>query len=124
MDFSDILGAIIVGAIVGVLGRLALPGRQRIGAFVTLLIGVGAAFLGTYLAGRFNLTEKAPQELWFLRWDWLVLGIQVGLAAIGTALAALIAHSRLAADAPAAKKSSTRRSSTSKSSSRKARADA
>ena len=77
MDFSDILGAIIVGAIVGVLGRLALPGRQRIGAFVTLLIGVGAAFLGTYLADRFSIADKAPQTLWFLRWDWLVLGIQV-----------------------------------------------
>lgn len=122
MDFSDILGAIIVGAVVGVLGRLALPGRQRIGAFVTLLIGVGAAFLGTYLADRFSLSDKAPQELWFLRWDWLVLGIQVGLAAIGTAGAALIAHSRLAADAPATKKSSRR--SRSKASSRKARADA
>jgi uncharacterized membrane protein YeaQ/YmgE (transglycosylase-associated protein family) len=117
MDFSDILGAIIVGAIVGVLGRLALPGRQRIGGFVTLLIGVGAAFLGTYLANRFNLSDKAPQKLWFLRWDWLLLGIQVGLAAVGTAVAALIAHSRLASDAPAAKK--TRKTST-----RKARAGA
>jgi uncharacterized membrane protein YeaQ/YmgE (transglycosylase-associated protein family) len=109
MDFSDILGAIIVGAIVGVLGRLALPGRQRIGAFVTLLIGVGAAFLGVYLANRFEISDKAPQTLWFLRWDWLVLGIQVGLAAVGTAIAALIAHSRLAADAPVAKKGTTRK---------------
>jgi len=108
MDFSDILGAIIVGAIVGVLGRLALPGKQRIGGFVTLLIGVGAAFLGTYLASQFNLSDKLPQKLWFLHWDWLLLGIQVGLAAIGTAVAALIAHSRLASDAPP-KKSATRK---------------
>jgi uncharacterized membrane protein YeaQ/YmgE (transglycosylase-associated protein family) len=118
MDFSDILGAIIVGAVVGVLGRLALPGRQRIGAFVTLLIGVGAAFLGTWLAGRFNVDDKAPQDLWFLRWDWLVLGIQVGLAAIGTAVAALIAHSRLSADAPTQKKPAR------KAATKRARADA
>jgi uncharacterized membrane protein YeaQ/YmgE (transglycosylase-associated protein family) len=119
MDFSDILGAIIVGAVVGVLGRLALPGKQRIGGFVTLLIGVGAAFLGTYLANRFNISDKLPQKLWFLHWDWLLLGIQVGLAAIGTAVAAMIAHSRLASDAPAQKKGSSR-----KAPARRARADA
>jgi uncharacterized membrane protein YeaQ/YmgE (transglycosylase-associated protein family) len=118
MDFSDILGAIIVGAVVGVLGRLALPGKQRIGAFVTLLIGVGAAFLGTYLADRFGLGDKAPQKLWFLAWDWLVLGIQVGLAAVGTALAALVAHSRLSADGTP-KKAPARKPAT-----RKAKADA
>ncbi|HEY7223304.1 MAG TPA: GlsB/YeaQ/YmgE family stress response membrane protein [Micromonosporaceae bacterium] len=118
MDFSDILGAIIVGAIVGVLGRLVLPGKQNIGKFVTLLIGVAAAFLGTWVATRLHLDDKAPQKLWFLRWDWLVLGIQVGLAAIGTALAALIAHSRVASDAPA-KKAPAR-----KTASRKARAGA
>jgi uncharacterized membrane protein YeaQ/YmgE (transglycosylase-associated protein family) len=118
MDFSDILGAIVVGAVVGVLGRLALPGRQRIGGFVTLLIGVGAAFLGTFLANRFDLSDKAPQKLWFLQWDWLLLGIQVGLAAIGTAVAALIAHSRLSSDASAPKKA------TRKAPARRARADA
>jgi uncharacterized membrane protein YeaQ/YmgE (transglycosylase-associated protein family) len=119
MNFSDILGAIIVGAVVGVLGRLALPGKQRIGAFVTLLVGIGAAFLGAFVANRLHLADKAPQKLWFLHWDWLVLGIQVGLAAIGTALAALVAHSRLASDAPAPKKSAAR-----KSPGRRARADA
>jgi uncharacterized membrane protein YeaQ/YmgE (transglycosylase-associated protein family) len=116
MQYSDILGAIIVGAVVGVLGRLALPGKQRIGAFVTVLIGVGAAVLGAYLANRFDVSTKAPQKLWILHWDWLVLGIQVALAAVGTALAALIAHSRLASDAPP-KKAASRKT-------RKARADA
>ena len=116
MQYTDILGAIVVGAIVGVLGRLALPGKQRIGGFVTVLIGVGAAVLGAFLTDRFDIADKAPQKLWVLHWDWLVLGIQVALAAVGTALAALIAHSRLASDAPP-KKAAPRKS-------RKARADA
>ena len=37
-------------------------------------------------------------------WDWIVLAIQVGFAVIFTAIAALIAHSRLAANDPPAKK--------------------
>jgi uncharacterized membrane protein YeaQ/YmgE (transglycosylase-associated protein family) len=98
MDLNDVITAVLVGALVGVLGRLALPGRQRIGVFATLLIGIGAAFLGTYLARRLDIDGKAPQDLWILHWDWIVLAVQVGLAAVGTGIAALIAHSRLSAD--------------------------
>jgi len=98
MEVNDIISAALVGAVVGVLGRLVLPGRQRIGVFVTLLIGVGAAILGTYLAQRFGVDNKAPMSFWKINWDWLVLAIQVGCAVVFTALAALVAHSRLAAN--------------------------
>ena len=80
MEVNDIISAALVGAVVGVLGRLVLPGRQRIGVFVTLLIGVGAAILGTYLAKRFGVDTKAPVSFWKLNWDWIVLAIQVGCA--------------------------------------------
>src|SRR5687768_9567254 len=36
MEVQDILSAILMGAVIGTLGRLALPGRQDIGVFVTL----------------------------------------------------------------------------------------
>jgi len=98
MEVNDIISAALVGAVVGVLGRLVLPGRQRIGVFVTLLIGVGAAILGTWLAQRFGVDNKAPVSFWKLNWDWIVLAIQVGCAVVFTALAALVAHSRLAAN--------------------------
>jgi uncharacterized membrane protein YeaQ/YmgE (transglycosylase-associated protein family) len=107
MEVNDIISAALVGAVVGVLGRLVLPGRQRIGVFVTLLIGVGAAILGTYVAKQFGVDGKAPVSFWKLHWDWIVLAIQVGFAVIFTAIAALIAHSRVAAnDTPAPKKKS------------------
>ena len=109
MEVNDIISAALVGAVVGVLGRLVLPGRQRIGVFVTLLIGVGAAILGTYLAQRFEVDTKAPMSFWKINWDWLVLAIQVGCAVVFTAVAALIAHSRLAAnDEPTKKKARAR----------------
>lgn len=97
MEVNDILSAILIGAVVGTLGRLALPGRQNIGVFVTLLVGIGAAVLGTFVARRFELPEL-PQTLWRLSWDWTVLGIQVLVAAIFTAIAALIARSRINSD--------------------------
>jgi uncharacterized membrane protein YeaQ/YmgE (transglycosylase-associated protein family) len=100
MEVNDILSAILIGAVVGTLGRLALPGRQNIGVFVTLLVGIGAAVLGTFVAQRFEL-PALPQKLWFLNWDWTVLGIQVAVAAVFTAIAALIARSRVNTDVPA-----------------------
>ena len=37
----QILGLIIIGIVIGILARLVLPGRQRIGAGLTVLLGIG-----------------------------------------------------------------------------------
>ena len=108
MEVNDILSAIVIGAVIGTLGRLALPGRQNIGVFVTLLIGIGASVLGTFAVRQFDIV-RLPEELWFLRWDWVVLAIQVGVAAIGTAIAAVIARSRLNTDVAPKKKAPARK---------------
>jgi uncharacterized membrane protein YeaQ/YmgE (transglycosylase-associated protein family) len=107
MEVSTILSAIVLGAVIGTLGRLALPGKQNIGYFVTLLIGIGAAVLGTFVVQWFDI-PRLPEELWGLHWSWTVLGIQVGVAAIGVALATLIVRSRLNTDTPSKKKSTSR----------------
>jgi len=46
----QILGLIIIGLIIGVLARLLLPGRQRIGVGMTLLLGIGGALAGGIVA--------------------------------------------------------------------------
>jgi uncharacterized membrane protein YeaQ/YmgE (transglycosylase-associated protein family) len=51
---SGILSAIIVGLIVGALGRLVVPGRQTIGIFLTIILGLVGAFLGGWIAYRFT----------------------------------------------------------------------
>ncbi len=95
MRVSDYLAAIPVGLVIGVLGRLALPGRQRIGIFVTFLIGVAAALAGTWIAGHASLARWDAQ--WHrLHWNWAVLGIQVGFAAVGVGLANMLTHTGLA----------------------------
>lgn len=46
----NIIGLIIVGLIIGVLARLLLPGKQKLGVLLTLLLGVGGALIGGIVA--------------------------------------------------------------------------
>jgi uncharacterized membrane protein YeaQ/YmgE (transglycosylase-associated protein family) len=46
----QILGLIIIGIIIGVIARLVLPGRQRIGVLMTVLLGIGGALIGGIVA--------------------------------------------------------------------------
>ena len=43
------VAAIIVGLLVGLVARFLLPGRDPIGIFATLLIGVAGVLIGTWL---------------------------------------------------------------------------
>ncbi len=40
------IGFILAGLVIGALSRLLLPGRQRIGLFLTLLVGVIGSVIG------------------------------------------------------------------------------
>jgi uncharacterized membrane protein YeaQ/YmgE (transglycosylase-associated protein family) len=87
MVIHGILSAIIVGAIIGGLGRLVLRGKQRISLLMTIVIGIAAALIGTFLAFTLGVANTTGI-------DWFELFIQVGLAAIGVTLYNGGAHSR------------------------------
>lgn len=56
----QILGIIIVGAIIGVLARLILPGKQHISMVMTVLLGIVGAVIGGFIAhalGIGSITE-------------------------------------------------------------------
>jgi uncharacterized membrane protein YeaQ/YmgE (transglycosylase-associated protein family) len=72
---SSIISAIIVGAIIGALGRLVLRGKQNISIIATVLIGIVAALTGTFIAGALGVGDTNGI-------DWIKLIIQVVLAAI------------------------------------------
>jgi len=76
MTIEGILGAIIIGAVIGILGRLVVPGRQNIPIWLTILVGIGAALLGSLIVGNLRDTNGV---------DWIELLVQVGLAAVGVA---------------------------------------
>ncbi|MBU2664770.1 GlsB/YeaQ/YmgE family stress response membrane protein [Actinoplanes bogorensis] len=86
------MAAIVFGAVIGVIARIVLPGRQRIGIILTVLIGMGAAVAGTWAADRWDLHSDKTFELVNRTFDWLVLGVQVGIAVVGVAIAALLAR--------------------------------
>lgn len=96
MQVKDVVTAILFGALVGLLGRLALPGKQSIGVFSTGLIGVGAALLGALVARAFNVHDDGMMSIGSFTWSWAMLGIQVAFAVVGVALAQLLTHTRLA----------------------------
>jgi uncharacterized membrane protein YeaQ/YmgE (transglycosylase-associated protein family) len=81
MEISGIITALVVGLIIGALGRLVVPGKQRIPMWLTIVIGIIAALFGTFIARQFGWAETDGI-------DWLELIIQVGLAAFGVSLAA------------------------------------
>lgn len=111
MQVTGWLSAILIGIAVGVLGRLVLPGRQRIGVFVTILIGVGSALLGSLVASQLGVRDNAMTRILNVDLYWYELAIQVGFAVIGTAIAAAITHTRVAQnDPPKAKRTRARKS--------------
>jgi uncharacterized membrane protein YeaQ/YmgE (transglycosylase-associated protein family) len=79
MTVTGIITALIVGLIIGALGRLVVPGKQNIPIWLTMVIGVVAALLGTVLARAVGVNDTAGI-------DWIELLFQVVLAAVGVAL--------------------------------------
>lgn len=79
MTANGIITAIIIGAIIGALGRLVLPGRQSIPIWLTVVVGIGAALLGSVIANAIGVRDTAGV-------DWTEILIQVVLAVIGVAL--------------------------------------
>ncbi|MTE19892.1 GlsB/YeaQ/YmgE family stress response membrane protein [Streptomyces sp. TRM43335] len=78
MEITGILTAIVVGIVIGVLGRLVLPGRQRIGFLWTIVVGIAAALIGTFVAAGLGVASTNGI-------DWIQILIQVVLAAVGIA---------------------------------------
>jgi uncharacterized membrane protein YeaQ/YmgE (transglycosylase-associated protein family) len=79
---TGIITAIVVGAIIGALGRLVVPGRQPIPIWLTIVVGIVAALIGTFLARAIGI-PTATNGI-----DWLELLVQVIVAAIGVVIVA------------------------------------
>lgn len=81
MEVTGLITAIVIGLIIGLLGRLVAPGRQNLPIWLTLLVGVAAALLGSAIAGALGVAQTRGI-------DWIELIIQVLLATVGVILAA------------------------------------
>jgi uncharacterized membrane protein YeaQ/YmgE (transglycosylase-associated protein family) len=79
MTVAGIISAIIVGLIIGALGRFVVPGRQGLPIWLTIVVGIVAALIGTAIAQAVGVAVTDGI-------DWIELVFQIGLAAIGVVL--------------------------------------
>ncbi|WP_433269350.1 GlsB/YeaQ/YmgE family stress response membrane protein [Actinosynnema sp. CS-041913] len=79
MEITGIISALFIGVLTGGLGRLVVPGKQRISLLMTMLVGIAAALVGTFAASVIGVSDTGGI-------DWIELALQVGLAGVGVAI--------------------------------------
>ncbi|SDQ81490.1 GlsB/YeaQ/YmgE family stress response membrane protein [Thermostaphylospora chromogena] len=84
---GTIIWAIIIGAVIGVIARLIVPGRQAMSWWLTIIVGVVAALLGTLIAQAIGVATTPGV-------DWIELALQLLLAVIGVAIVARMTAGR------------------------------
>jgi len=82
MTITGIITAVVIGAVIGALARLILPGRQNIPIWLTIVVGIVAAVIGTFLARAVGISTATSGI------DWLELLVQLVVAVGGVALVA------------------------------------
>jgi uncharacterized membrane protein YeaQ/YmgE (transglycosylase-associated protein family) len=85
----QVLGLIIIGIVIGILARLILPGRQRIGAGLTVPLDIGGALVGGIAASAIG-----EGDIWELNFIGTVVGVIAAAAMIGAADAAGLGRGR------------------------------
>ena len=85
MTIESFFGANLIGLVIGALGRLVLPGRQKIPIWLTIVVGIVAALAGSAIVGQMRDTDGV---------DWIELVVQVALAAAGVAIAVALRGGR------------------------------
>jgi uncharacterized membrane protein YeaQ/YmgE (transglycosylase-associated protein family) len=81
VTIESILGALIIGLILGLLGKLFAPGKQNIPIWLTLLVGIAAAFVGSWIARLLGVQDTAGI-------DWIEVIVQIIVAAVGVSVVA------------------------------------
>ena len=55
---GTIIGAIIVGLIIGALARLVLPGKQNISVLVTIVLGILGSLIGSWIVYQLGYSNS------------------------------------------------------------------
>jgi uncharacterized membrane protein YeaQ/YmgE (transglycosylase-associated protein family) len=61
---GSIILAIIVGAIIGVVARLVMPGKQNIGMIMTVVLGAVGGLIGSAVAAQFGYHNANGGVAW------------------------------------------------------------
>ncbi|QIV84356.1 GlsB/YeaQ/YmgE family stress response membrane protein [Mycolicibacterium frederiksbergense] len=77
---GTIIGTIIFGAVIGVLARLVIPGKQSIGWVITIVLGIAGALIGYWVWGLVASEGNANTG----GIDWIRWAISIAAAAVLT----------------------------------------
>ena len=61
----SLIWTLIIGVVVGAIAKLLMPGRDPGGFFITMLLGIAGAFVGTFLGRALGL-YAADQSAGFI----------------------------------------------------------
>jgi uncharacterized membrane protein YeaQ/YmgE (transglycosylase-associated protein family) len=87
MTVIGIVSALVIGAVIGALGRLVVPSWQDVPIWLTIVVGVVGAVAGTLLAQVLGI-PLTPGV------DWIEIASQIAVAAVGVAITASAHGSR------------------------------
>ena len=71
----QLIGMIVVGAVVGAFARLFLKGEQQISILWTIVLGAGGAAIGAWLAGLFGVASTTGID--WIRWIFSVIAAMI-----------------------------------------------
>jgi uncharacterized membrane protein YeaQ/YmgE (transglycosylase-associated protein family) len=74
-----IIGTILVGLVIGALARFVMPGEQRMGWIMTILLGIGGSMLAGFIGGAFGWYQPGQGAGWIAS----VLGAVLLLFVVG-----------------------------------------
>jgi uncharacterized membrane protein YeaQ/YmgE (transglycosylase-associated protein family) len=61
-----ILSTLLVGLIVGAIGKLLMPGKDPGGFIITILLGIAGAFIATYLGQAIGWYKAGQPAGWIM----------------------------------------------------------
>ena len=80
---GTIISAIVVGAIVGALARLIMPGRQSIGVIMTIVLGILGSLIGSWVTYQVGYSNSNG--------GWAVIPFLVGVVVAVVLIAGYLA---------------------------------
>jgi uncharacterized membrane protein YeaQ/YmgE (transglycosylase-associated protein family) len=69
-----IIGWIVLGLLAGLIAKAIMPGEERGGFIVTMLLGIGGALLGGFLASIFGLGDPIDEFFDISTWVAAIIG--------------------------------------------------
>ena len=85
MTIGAIIGTIIFGAVIGILARAVLPGRQSISAVVTVILGILGALIGYWVWGSV-MCKGDTSGIDVIRWIISIIAAAVLVVIYGLAV--------------------------------------